>query len=194
MENEYLFVYDSEAWWLKLTEPEQVIDYHKQTENRYEGAIRLYMKLRQDGKEWYDLLDGIALQERIKLMESRDYKYLQSAIILAEQIEGTIIDGFRLLNMDTGKAELDTIREYGAVFINQVGGHTFGIETVQFCRRKSLVFPDFKKEDIRIKQFNGGQHWYAYIGDMQVRDGDCLKWDSKEAALSAAEAIVTPLT
>lgn len=89
-----------------------------------------------------------------------------------------------------GAGELETIREHGAVFINQAGGHTWGIKTVQFCRRKQLVFPHFKREEIRIKQFRGGRHWYAYIGDVQLRDGDCLKWNTREAAQAAAEAIV----
>ena len=61
---------------------------------------------------------------------------------------------------------------------------------MQFCRRKQLVFPHFRREDIRIKQFNGGRHWYAYVGDMQIRDGDQLKWNTKEAAQAAAEAMV----
>ncbi len=189
-ETEYLFIYDGEMWWLKLTDAEQIIDYHKQTAGRYEGAMTLYMKLKQDGKEWHNLLDDMPLEKRIELMQSRDFKYLQCAIIKAQQIEGTVIDGFRCLNMEIGAGELATIREHGAVFINAVGGHTWGIETVQFCRRKRLVFPCFKREDIRIKQFNGGRHWYAYVGDMQLRDGDCLKWNTKAAAQAAAEAIV----
>lgn len=189
---EYLFVHDGQQWWLKLTEADQIADYHKKTAgSRYEGAINLYRKLRQEGREWHNLLDGMELQERIKMMESKDFKYIQCAIIKAQQIEGTIFDGFRCLNMEIGMAQLDNIRKYGAVFINPAGGHTHGVETVQFCRRKQLVFPDFKKEDIRVRKFNGGQHWYAYIGDMQVRDGDQLKWNTKAAAQAAAEALVT---
>lgn len=44
MEKEYLFICDGQAWWLKLTDTEQIIDYHKQTDSRYEGAVKLYMK------------------------------------------------------------------------------------------------------------------------------------------------------
>lgn len=188
---EYLFIYDGEMWWLKLTEAEQIIDYHKKTASRYEGAINLYMKLKKDGKDWHNMLDDVPLQERIKLMENKDFKYIQCAIIKAQQVEGNIFDGFRCLNMEIGAAELETIREHGAVFINSAGGHTWGIETVQFCRRKQLIFPSFKREEIRVKQFRGGQHWYAYIGDMQIRDGDQLKWNTKAAAQAAAEAMVT---
>lgn len=79
-ETEYLFIYDGEMWWLKLTDAEQIIDYHKQTAGRYEGAMTLYMKLKQDGKEWHNLLDDMPLEKRIELMQSRDFKYLQCAI------------------------------------------------------------------------------------------------------------------
>lgn len=104
-ETEYLFIYDGEMWWLKLTDAEQIIDYHKKTDNRYEGAIKLYMKFKEEGKEWYNLLEGMPLEERIKTMESKDFKYLQCAIIKAKQVEGTIFDGFRCLNMEIEAGE-----------------------------------------------------------------------------------------
>lgn len=190
-EQEWLFIYDGKQWWLKLADAGQIADYHKKTAaNRYEGALHLYHKLLMEKKAPYDLLAGMELQERIEMMGNKDFKYMQCAILKAEKIEGTILDGFRALTMETGLAELDTIRKYGAVFINPAGGHTHGIETVQFCRRKELVFPDFKQEDIRIKRFHGGEHWYAYIGDMQVRDEGRVKWNTKEEAQAAAEKLV----
>lgn len=108
----------------------------------------------------------------------------------AQNVEGTIIDGFRCLNMEIGMKELNNIKRDGAVYINRVGGSTFSVDYTQFCRRKELIFPDFKKEDIRVRRFEGGCHWYAYIGDMQVRNGTELKWNTKEAAQRAAERIV----
>lgn len=187
----YLFVYDGTQWYLKLTNGEQIADYHKKTAgNRYEGALRLYHKLRCEKKEPYDLLSGLPLEERIAMMESKDFKYIQCALIKACQAEGTILDGFRLLTMEIGMTQLENIRNYGAVFINAAGGHTHGIKTVQFCWRKELVFPNFTKEDIVVKQFQGGRHWYAFVGDMQVRDGEHLKRNTQKAAQDAAEKVV----
>lgn len=188
--DEYLFVYDGRSWWLKLTTTEQLIDYHKQTSNRYEGAVRLCLKFRQEGKELYDVLEELPLPERITLMQDKDFKYLQCAVIKAQQVEGTIFDGFRCLNMEAGQNELEVIKEHGAVFLNPAGGHTWGVETVQFCRRKSLIFPHFRQEDIRLAQFPGGRHWYAYVGDVQVRNGGRQKWNTREEARTAAEAMV----
>lgn len=187
---DYLFIYDGKSWWLKLTDTEQIIDYHRQTSGRYEGAISLYMKIKQEGKSLYDFMDGLPHKERIELMESRDYKYLHCALIKAEKSGGTLFDGFRGLNMETGMAELETVKRYGAVFINPAGGHTHGIKTVQFCRRKQMIFPTFCRSDIRAEQFKGGKHWYAYIGDMQVRNGDIMKWNTEEEARRAAEELV----
>ena len=54
-----------------------------------------------------------------------------------------------------------------------------------------MIFPTFCRSDIRAEQFKGGKHWYAYIGDMQVRNGDIMKWDTEEEARRAAEKLVT---
>ena len=35
-----------------------------------------------------------------------------------------------------------------------------------------------------------GNHYYAYIDDVQVRDGDKLKWDSYDEAYSYASSLV----
>lgn len=186
---EYLFVYDGKSWWLKLTSAEQIINYHQQT-SRYEGAVKMYMKMKEDGKESPDLMAGLSLKEQINLMEDRDYRYLQCAVIKAQQTGGTLFDGSRLLNIEAGAAELENIRRYGAVFINPAGGNTHGIRTVQFLRRKQLVLPDFRSDEIRIKQLKDGEHRYAYIGDMKVRDGNRMKWDTEEEVRAVAEALM----
>lgn len=183
---EYLFVFSDGGWWLKLTTAEQIVDYHRKHENRYEGALQLYMKWKQTGRRYED----IPIQERIALQTSKDFKYLQCALMQARAINGTIFDGFRCMNMEAGKKELRDIQKHGAVYINQEGGSTYGLEYTQFCRKKELVFPDFTKKDIRVKRFNGGNHWYAYIGEMQVRNGDQLKWNTYEDARAAAEAVL----
>lgn len=187
---EYLFVFSDGGWWLKLTDADQIIDYARKTDSRYEGALEMYMHWKQEGKDYEDAVMELPLAERIKLTQDRDFKYLQCAIIQARKIGGTILDGFRSLNMEIGAAYLQTIREHGAVYINPVGGKTFDVKYTQFCRRKELVFPEYKREDIRVKQFNGGQHWYAYIGDTQVRNGDQMKWNTHDAAFEAAAALV----
>ena len=187
---EYLFVYGDNGWWLKITTIEQLTEYHKKTNNRFAGALDLYWSYKKNGKNIMDAYMEMPIQERIDLMQNRDFKYLQCAIIQAEKIKGTIFDGFRSVNIEAGMNELDTLKEYGAVFINSAGGHTHEVQYTQFCRRKEFVFPDFKESDIRITTFKGGTHYYAYIGDMQVRNGEKLKYDTYNAAKNAALKII----
>lgn len=123
-------------------------------------------------------------------MQDKDFKILLGAVMQAEKNELSILGGFRSLNIEIGLGQMRTMEEYGAIYINCVGGYTFGLNYNQFCRRKELVYPDFKASDIRIKQFQGGEHYYAYVGDIQVRDGEIFKWNSyKEAYDKALEVI-----
>lgn len=188
---DYLFVFANGGWWLKIDSVEKLIDYHKQTSGRFNGAWELFGQLYEEAGDVNKVLDVVATypaEKRFKIMQSREFKYLQAAIIQGQAMQGeaNIFDGFRALNMEIGAKELRDIREYGAVYINCVGGSTFGLDYTQFYRRNKLVFPNFQRNDIRVKQFKGGEHYYAYIGDMQVREGDSLKWNSYQEAYDKA--------
>ena len=184
---EYLFVYANGGWWLKLTTVDALMDYHQKVgTDRYADAFQMYMHQGHPDK----ILGNLSLAERIKMMNDIHFKRLQAAVIQAENGNGTILDGFRWLNIETGMKEMKDIKTYGAVYINRVGGSTGELEYTQFCRRTELVYPDFKVSDIRIKRFEGGNHYYAYIGDMQVRNGYQQKWNCYDDAYHAAEAIV----
>lgn len=153
---------------------------------KFDEAFSMYLN---DGYP-YEILEKLSVEERIKKMQDEDFKILLGAVMQAEKNELSILDGFRSLNMEIGLGQMRTMEEYGAIYINCVGGYTFGLNYNQFCRRKELVYPDFKESDIRIKQFQGGEHYYAYVGDMQVRDGENFKWNShKEAYDKALEVI-----
>lgn len=96
---EWLFVYDG-GWWLKITDVKQLTEYHKRTDGkRYEGALMMY----KDGKR----PENMSLEERIRAsMEgNRSFMLMQAAIIQAQNMEGTFLDGIRGLNMEAGMKE-----------------------------------------------------------------------------------------
>lgn len=73
------------------------------------------------------------------------------------------------------------------IYINSVGGWHFGKnDFTQWRDSDKLVFPEFKKNQIKVEKFIGGEHFYAYIDNMQVRDGDILKWNTYEEAYEQA--------
>ena len=53
-----------------------------------------------------------------------------------------------------------------------------------------MIFPDFKIDQIKIESFPGGKHFYAYIDNMPVRDGDTIKWDTYKEAYDYAATLV----
>lgn len=184
-EIDYLFVHDSGGgWWLKLTTAEEIVNFYEHT-TMYGEGLDLYWDYVKNG------IDPITLpaEEKIKLMLGNNknaYMYMQGAILQASKYNCSILDGFKLLRMEGAQKLLGDIRKYGACYINSVGGSTYSIEQDNFCRRKNLVFPQFTEKDIRVKRFDKGTHFYAYVGDIQVRQGDKLKWDNYDEAYNMA--------
>ena len=86
---------------------------------------------------------------------------------------------------------LKVLNETGAIYVNRKGGFHGNYKVYDnFVHRTTLDFPRFYSKDIRIKRFEDGTHWYAYVGDMQVRDGDILKWNSYDEAYNQAKKYV----
>ena len=197
---EYLFVYnpESQGWWLKLDTIEKLLDYWEQTKDSHlSGAIDLYWSLCKRGHEKnnmsvLEVLKSMSQDERFDIMinNRKNFNIMLGAIMQAEKVNGTIFDGLRCMNIKMGSKELKDIYRNGKTYINQVGGSTFYLEYTHFCRRNELVFPNFTEDDIKIRQFDGGRHYYAYLGDMQLRDGENLKWNSYEQAYNVAIDVI----
>lgn len=188
----YIFIFDQESkgWWLKIDSIEKLADYHEKADNGiYDEAIAMYL----EGGHPHYILEKLGPEERIRKMQDKDFKRLQIAVMQAERRRSNIFDGFRSLNLEVGMGQMRKLDQYGAIYINCVGGYTFGLHYTQFCLRKELVFPNFKESDIRIKQFSGGKHFYAYIGDIQVRgrwDRNEMKWNSRDEAYNRALELI----
>lgn len=178
------FVHDIRGgWWLRLTSDEDIIRYIKATNDRYDGALC---------KAVHEPIEKMSLEDRIKaqINGDRDYMNLQAAMIMARKCNTTLYGGFERMQTEFGMALHRDIEQNGETFVNRVGGKTFSLKYDQFVWRENLVFPNYTISDIRIKQFDGGQHYYAYVGDTQIRDGDKLKWNSFKEAYDIAIAIV----
>lgn len=178
------FVHDVRGgWWLRLTSDEDIIRYIKATNDRYDGALC---------KAVHEPIEKMSLEDRIKaqLSGDKDYMFLQAGMVMAQKCNTTLYGGFERLQTEFGMALHRDIEENGETFVNRVGGKTFSLNYDQFVWRENLVFPNYTVADIRIKQFDGGKHYYAYVGDIQLRNGDKLKWDTHNEAYDFAIAIV----
>ena len=175
---EYLFVFKNGCWWLKITEPAQLFDYYEKTDSKWSA-------------EFYNLITSKEFGTGEKHADKLAYAIGQyGANRGLNPIQAT--QDFRAKVLGN---QLDALLEYGEIYINRNGGYHFkhNVEDVykHWVRRKEFVYPDFKKDDIRISQFPGGEHWYAYIGDMQIKDGGVQKWDTYEEAYEKASKLIT---
>lgn len=177
---EWLFVLKdkgthNQGWWLKISNADELVAYYEKLSGAREEAI---------------------FNEYLSKANDPDARYsnvTQAVIMNAQKKRLNIYEGIRDFRLTVAMQQLESIHKYGAIYINRVGGYhgAYGnAPEYDFVRRKEPIFPDFKREDIRIKKFEGGQHYYAYIGDMQVRDGDILKWNTYDEAYKQAEKIL----
>jgi hypothetical protein len=173
---EYIFVWKYGGWWLKINTPEQLFDYYENTEGKWTQTFSRLINSKEfgTGTEHADNLSFAIGTYGI----NRNYNPIQATI------------GFRYEMM---RNQLKYLLESGEIYINKNGGYhckSKEKEYSQFIRRTEFVFPDFKENEIKVERFPGGNHFYAYIGDMQVRDGDTLKWDTYEEALNKAKEYI----
>ena len=72
----------------------------------------------------------------------------------------------------------------------QVEVYTKNSVITQYLRRDKLVYPNFKRHDIRITKFPMGEHYYAHIGDLELKNGDQIKWNSYQEAFEFASKYI----
>lgn len=175
---EYTFVYRDNGWWLKINTIEQLMDYHEKNDDYWaKGFNSLFnsKEFTRDGTEHVNAV-GSAIGF---YSENRGLNPIEATLNLRASVMNT---------------QTKLIEEGQELYINKKGGYNFDYDDrgyEQFLKRKELIFPDFKENEIRIEKFPYGTHFYAYIGDMQLRDGDKVKWNTQEDARKFAEKYVS---
>ena len=186
---EWLFVLlnkgqNSAAWWLKLTTLPDVLAYLEATNSRWAHVFDNWMN---DSLYQPDVIGH--------------GKHIQQAALTllvdqhARNNNQTCIEAITDIAGELAESMMNALYARGVIYVNPNGGWNTGgpdmPESGSFCRKKRLVWPDFTESQIRISQFPGGQHYYAYIGDVQVRDKNKLKFDTWNEALEQARKYIT---
>lgn len=164
------------GWWLKITNADELADYHDKHGNKYGNALLNIMHDKNaQGTHGPNVRELPLSQAAYYHAINHNISPIESLVDIAHQ---------------THIRQLQAIQEYGAVYINSVGGWNWGtdFEITQRLWKEGFAFPSFTKADIRISKFPGGEHYYAHIGPMEVRDGDIMKWSSREEAYQHALA------
>lgn len=166
--DKFVFLYNGYGWFLKLDSLDML--------NRYMREI-------------WDIRKAECLSDleriRKKLHPTSDIATLCQ--ILAD-VKGTDTwYEFQKLQKSQCDEMTRMILEGSTLYVNANGGYSIHMnDAVNRYESETLMWPVFSKEDIRIKKWPGGTHYYAYIGPIQVKESDTLKWDSESDARMAA--------
>ena len=88
--------------------------------------------------------------------------------------------------------KLKIIQDGNVIYQTKSGGYFSGHEYIvvleeMFIDGDNILFPQYTEKDIKTKQWEGGKHWYAYVGDIWVNFDGKNKFDSEYAAKRAAK-------
>ncbi len=165
------FIYKNGGWWLKISSIQELTEYHHKVDsNRMAHGLLncAYSKEFGHGMEHADAL-GTAIGLHAVLKKT-------SPVMSMFDLHSTKV-----------KMQAEEIKKGLNVYINDNGGwHSGKNDYSQWITKDKLVFPDFKKNQIKIEKFPMGNHYYAYIDGLQVRNGDTLKWNTYEEAYQQA--------
>lgn len=161
---------NNQGWWLKVSSIKELQEYNEKTESpvikEFKDVLNCRMSDNTDtGNAFLELYSQNKKVSPIEaVMQSNTKKS-------AKQIE-FLINGFN-------------------IYFNRHGAWHFGKDDYDiWCHSDSLIFPDFKMDEIKIEKFPDGDHFYAYIGKMQVRDKNTLKWNTYEEAYAQALSVI----
>ena len=170
----YKFCKANGGWWYVCDAVTGLMDYYEHTRFRV-GKLCLRESLGMpsiDGEEGMRTLAALLSRKTGKSM-AESYAYIESTIFSSQFVA--------VLNGST-------------VFINENGGYNFGfpesdIQAVVYLPK--FLFPHYTPKDIRVSKFSdGGTHYYAHVGEIEVSSGTgidkAIKWDSYEEAYENA--------
>ena len=174
----YRFVFKNGGWWLKISTLEELMDYQEETKlkNPIINGFKSVLNCREFGKP----IAGEPIRPHVN-----NEGYLIG--LRAQNHNMSLFASACSLALQDDNAKIEELNKGLNLYFNRVGGwHSGEKDYTQWYDSEKLIFPDFDKSEIKIERFPMGEHYYAYIGNMQVRDGDKLKWDTYEEAYNHA--------
>lgn len=163
----YTFIYNKkDGWWLKISSLRELMIYWETYTDLFEKSLEKLPKTKEFGH-------GMEHADTIDTMIGF---YARSHKITFEEAKTDLL-------CDIKKEQYKALNENGFIFINHKHGwNSIDRKTEQFVHRRNLIFPDVKNGKVKIEKFPLGNHYYVFIDDIQLQNGDTLKWNTPEEA------------
>ena len=172
MENKWKFCYANHCWWVVIDSLEKFLEYKDKTNSKYGHA----------------LIKGIYGEEN-------PYQQLYDAAeVIAKNYETSLVGGMSVLASQMLETQMNAVMAGHTLWFNDLGGYNYGLEKQKTATvyRDKLIFPNYTKKDIRISKWgDGGLHYYAKVGEIEVKETDSkgeviMKWNTYEEAYEKA--------
>ena len=96
--------------------------------------------------------------------------------------------------------KLECVNKYGRIYVNKSGGyfphHSADLKVLEeyIVDNDSVIFPSYTDDDIKVVKWEGGKHYYAYVGDIWVKTKSGKeKFSTAKEAKEEAEYMVYKL-
>lgn len=180
----------NQGWWLKVSNTEELKEYNENAKSPIIKAFKSATNCREfESAETWEMLHKLGIKS-VPLKPHVTYEGF--ALGTYAQNNGiSLMEAAVKLDIEKITQQVEALEQGFNVYINKNGGwHSGKNDYDDWYRSETLAFPNFKKNQIKVEKFPMGEHYYAYIDKMQVRDGDTLKWNTYEEAYAHALAIV----
>lgn len=159
----YKFCMANGGWWRVCTTSLELFEHHNHTNGRYGKALL---------EDVYDNSDKYKGIRELARCYGRDNNV-------------SFIEGLSMVSANCFNSQLKAIKEGCEVWINSRGGWNTGLQATATAYMNKDIYPNYTKDDIRVSKFGdfeGGKHYYAHIGDIEIFDyinGEkVIKWDT----------------
>ena len=181
------FIHNGEGWWLRIEDLDQLEQYFTKTNQRFGDSMMEIARNHSNGKECH-CTNGLSTYLELFASNSKLSLFEATSAVMWKCLD----------------AYVSILKQKGYVNINSVGGcngEDYDIKLTDY--RDTLVFPNYDDKSIKIKTWewedkkagnirsNYKYHYYAYIGNIQIKDGEKVKWDTYEEAYAFAKKYVT---
>jgi hypothetical protein len=171
MDKKWKFCLANGCWWVVIDNIEQFLEYKDKTSTKYGHAI----------------VKGACGNEN-------PYQQLYDAAEHVARNQGTsVVFGMASLMDRMFQTQYDAIANGHTLWFNDMGGYNYGLERqkIAYAYRDKLRFPNYMKKDIRISKWgDGGVHYYAKVGEIEVKEivnGEVrMKWNTYDEAYQKA--------
>lgn len=159
------------GWWLAISDVEQLLSYKDKISSKY----------------------GHAIVNEVTGRLNPYHSLYSAAEALAKSHNISVVEAMCSLADSMTERQLAEINSGKELWFNDRGGWNYGLKNISaVVYRDKILFPNYTEKDIRISKWGDGQHYYAKVGELEVKEiinGETvMKWNTRNEAYKKALA------